>query len=182
MSLKQTYMYGAIFALLIALANYTVQFPINEWITYGALLYPFTFLMSDILSERYTKQETLKVVRVGVVFAIVPTLLVADGRIAFASIVTFLLIQQFDVVIFHALKKKFEKLWWLRNNGSTLTSQLFDTALFFTLAFGGTMPTSMLVKLIIGDYLVKVALALLDTPFFYLFAIKLQNKTLRKHL
>lgn len=181
MSLKQTYMYGAIFALLIALANYTVQFPINEWITYGALLYPFTFLMSDILSERYSKQETLKVVRVGVVLAIVPTLLVADGRIAFASIVTFFVIQQLDVVIFHALKQKFEKLWWLRNNASTLTSQLFDTTLFFTLAFGGTMPASMLIKLIIGDYLVKVALALLDTPFFYLFAIKLQNRASRKH-
>lgn len=177
---QKTYLYAALFALLIALANYTVQFPINEWITYGAIMYPFTFLMSDVLSEKYSKQETLKVVRIGVVLAILPTLLVADGRIAFASIVTFFLIQQFDVVIFHAIKQRFAKLWWLRNNGSTLLSQMFDTALFFGLAFGGTMPFSMLVKLIIGDYSVKVILALLDTPFFYLFAIKMQNAHLRK--
>ncbi|NLC27819.1 MAG: queuosine precursor transporter, partial [Campylobacteraceae bacterium] len=108
--------------------------------------------------------------------AIIPSLMVADGRIALASIVTFFLIQQLDVVIFHALKERFATLWWLRNNGSTITSQFFDTALFFTLAFGGTMPTSMLIKLIVGDYTIKIILALLDTPLFYLFAIKLQNR------
>jgi hypothetical protein len=172
------YLYAIGFALIIALANYTVQFPINEWITYGALMYPLTFLVSDILSERYTKEETLKIVRIGVILAIVPTLMVADGRIAFASIVTFFLIQQLDVVIFHALKARFASLWWLRNNGSTITSQFFDTSLFFILAFAGTMPTQMLIKLIIGDYLVKVVLALLDTPFFYLFAIKFQNRNI----
>jgi len=180
MTTRQTYMYAGIFALIIALANYTVQFPINEWLTYGALMYPLSFLITDVLSERYNRAETLKVVRIGVILAIIPTLMVADGRIAFASIVTFFLIQQLDVVIFHALKVKFAKLWWLRNNGSTLTSQFFDTSLFFILAFAGTMPPEMLIKLIIGDYLVKVVLALLDTPFFYLFAIKYQNRNISK--
>jgi uncharacterized PurR-regulated membrane protein YhhQ (DUF165 family) len=176
MTTRQTYLYASFFALIIVLANYTVQFPINEWLTYGAIMYPFSFLITDVLSERYNKAQTLKVVRIGVVLAIIPTLLVADGRIAFASIVTFFLIQQLDVVIFHVLKARFSSLWWLRNNGSTLTSQFFDTSLFFILAFAGTMPADVLVKLIIGDYLVKVVLALLDTPFFYLFAIKLQNR------
>ena len=62
LSNKKIYLFGAIFALLIAMSNYTVQFAINDWITYGALMYPFTFLMSDILSERYSKEQTLKVV------------------------------------------------------------------------------------------------------------------------
>ena len=145
LSNKKIYLFGAIFALLIAMSNYTVQFAINDWITYGALMYPFTFLMSDILSERYSKEQTLKVVRVGVVLAIIPTLMVADGRIALASILTFLFIQQFDVIIFHKLKTRFEKLGWLRNNGRTIVSQMFDTALIFTIASGGTMPTYMLI-------------------------------------
>lgn len=176
MSDRLTYIYAFGFAIIIILANYTVQFPINSWITYGALMYPFSFLASDLLSEKYGKKETLKVVRAGVLIAIIPTLMVADGRIAFASIITFFLIQQLDVVIFHAIKKRFKSLWWLRNNGSTITSQFFDTALFFTLAFAGTMPTSMLVKLIVGDYAIKIILALLDTPLFYIFAIKFQNR------
>jgi uncharacterized PurR-regulated membrane protein YhhQ (DUF165 family) len=180
LSNRQIYSYAGGFALIIVLANFTVQFPINSWLTYGALMYPLSFLATDILSEKYSKKDTLKVVRVGVLLAIIPTILVADGRIAFASITTFFLTQQLDVLIFYALKKRYLSLWWLRNNGSTITSQFFDTTLFFFLAFGGVMPFETIVKLIIGDYLVKVVLALLDTPFFYLFAIKLQNRSINK--
>lgn len=173
-------LYAVIFASIIGISNYAVQFPINSWLTWGALMYPLSFLMSDVLSERNSKEQTLKVVRLGVLLAIVPTILVADVRIAFASIVTFFFIQQLDVYIFHALKKRYEKLWWLRNNGSTLISQFFDTAVFFTIAFGGTMPYGTIVKMILGDYSIKIIMALLDTPFFYLLAIKFQNLSFSK--
>lgn len=160
------------FASLIALSNYTVQIPINDWLTYGALVYPLTFLLTDVLSEKYEKQEVLKVVRYGVILAVVPTILVSDIRIALASITAFFVVQHLDVHIFHALKDRFPRYWWLRNNASTLTSQLVDTVIFFTLAFAFEMPWVAIVKLILGDYMIKVIMALLDTPFFYAIAVR----------
>ncbi len=179
--LKQTRnIYAVIFAALIVVANYTVQFSINEWLTYGALIFPFTFLVTDILSEKYSQEEVLNVVRLGIIIAIIPTIVIADWRIAFASIITFYLIQQLDVRIFYYLKRKYQNLWWLRNNASTMISQFFDTSIFFILAFSFVMPFDVIVKLIIGDYIIKLIFALLDTPIFYLIAIKLKHITFRK--
>lgn len=169
-----------IFSLLVITANYTVQFPINGWLTYGALMFPFTFLLTDILSEKYSKKEVLTVVKYGMAVSFAPIILIADWRIAFASIITFYIVQQLDVKIFHFLKKKFASLWWLRNNASTMISSFFDTVLFFTLAFSFIMPMDMIVKLIIGDYLVKLTLALMDTPIFYMFAIRVKQATIKK--
>ncbi len=165
-----------LFVVLIVASNYLVQFPINKWLTYGAVTYPITFLMTDILGERYEKKEVLKVVKYGIIFAIVPTLLMSNWRIALASIATFTIVQQLDVHIFHGLKERHERLWWLRNNASTMTSQFFDTLLFFTLAFAFVMPFDKIAHLIVGDYSVKLIIALLDTPIFYLLAIKLFGK------
>lgn len=173
-------LFSLLFASLIVLSNYTVQFTINEWLTYGAIAYPFTYLFSDVLSEKFHKKDTLKVVQFGALLAIVPTIYLADLRIAAASIVAFFLIQQFDVHLFHSIKKRLPKLWWLRNNGSTLVSQFFDTIIFWSIAFGGTMPLLALVKLMVGDYMFKVIAALLDTPFFYAFAIRMQTSRLDK--
>lgn len=168
-----------IFAFLIIIANYTVQFQINEWLTYGALLFPFTFLLTDILSEKYSKDEVLDVVKLGILIAVIPTILISDWRIAFASILTFYIVQQMDIKIFHYLKEKFAAQWWLRNNVSTMVSSFFDTVLFFMLAFAFILPMDIIIKLIIGDYLIKLTLALLDTPLFYLFAIKLKQMKFR---
>lgn len=175
MKKSEFYISSILFAILIIVSNYTVQFPINEWLTFGAIIYPFTFLITDILSEKYSKKEVLKVVQLGSVVAIVPTIMIADARIAIASIFTFFVIQQFDVVIFHKLKKLYPNLWWLRNNGSTMISQFFDTALFFILAFSFIMPMSVIIKLIIGDYIIKLVMALLDTPLFYYLAIRVKK-------
>jgi len=175
MTKKIQYTSAIIFALLIIIANYTVQFPINDWLTYGALLFPFTFLLTDILSEKYSKEEVLTIVKVGILLAVIPTIIIADWRIAFASIFTFFVVQQLDVKIFHFLKEKFANLWWLRNNVSTMVSSFFDTVLFFMIAFSFILPFDVIVKLIIGDYLVKLTLALLDTPIFYLIAIRVKR-------
>lgn len=172
MSNKIFITFSLLFAGLIVLSNYTVQFQINEYLTYGAIAYPFTYLFSDILSENYTKKQTLKVVQLGALLAILPTIYLADYRIAIASITAFFFIQQLDVHLFHALKKRFAPQWWIRNNGSTITSQFFDTIVFWTIAFGGVLPMSSLIKLMLGDYAIKVIAALLDTPFFYTLAIK----------
>lgn len=180
MTKQNFFIYSFVFASIIVISNYTVQFQINEWLTYGAIAYPISYLFSDILSEKFDKKDTLKVVQLGALMAIVPTLFIADGRIALGSIMAFFLIQQLDVHIFHAIKKRFKSLWWLRNNGSTLISQFFDSLVFWSVAFYGTMPTIALAKLLIGDYAFKVVAALLDTPFFYAFAIKMQTRRLEK--
>ncbi|BBM88012.1 queuosine precursor transporter [Candidatus Uabimicrobium amorphum] len=171
MNNKSVWLFAIIFAALITIANYTVQIPINDWLTYGAVIYPFTFLLTDILSEKYGKHDVQKVVKYGVVLAIIPSAFAADLRIACASILTFIISQNIDIHIFHRLKEKYKALWWLRNNCSTMVSQLLDTAIFFTLAFAFTMPAINIAKLIIGDYTIKVCIAILDTPFFYAFAI-----------
>lgn len=180
MDKKTKNLYAIIFACLIITANYTVQFPINEWLTYGAIMFPFTFLITDILSEKYTKEEVLSVVKLGIFIAIIPTILISDWRIALASITSFFIVQQLDIKIFHFLKQKYQKQWWLRNNASTITSQFFDTVIFFTLAFSFVMPFDLIVKLIIGDFMIKLIIALMDTPIFYLVAIRLRHLTFNK--
>ncbi len=175
MSQKVFYFSIALFVSLIVISNYTVQFAINDWLTYGALFYPVTFLLTDILSEKYSKKEVLRVVKYGIAIAIIPTILIADWRIALASISAFLISQTLDVNIFHYLKAKAKKAWWLRNNVSTIISQFVDTIIFFFIAFSFIVPPEQIVKLIIGDYIIKIIMALLDTPFFYAFAIKLRG-------
>lgn len=172
---KVFYFSVIIFSLIIVIANYTVQFPINDWLTYGALIFPFSFLMTDILTEKYSKEEVLKIVKIGILIAIIPTVLVSDWRIALASIFTFYIVQQLDVKIFHYLKEKFSNLWWLRNNVSTMVSSFFDTILFFMIAFAFVLPLDVIIKLIIGDYAIKLVLAIMDTPLFYLVAIKFKQ-------
>jgi len=57
---------------------------------------------------------------------------------------------------------------WLRNNVATIISQLYDTIIFIVLAFYGTMPSSVIVNMILSQWLVKTVIALADTPFCYL--------------
>jgi uncharacterized PurR-regulated membrane protein YhhQ (DUF165 family) len=195
MTTKTKYLSALLFAFFIIIANYGVTIQINQWLNYGMLIYPFTFLLTDILSEKYTKQDTLNIVKLGSFLAIIPTIYMAGWLIAIASITTFILIQQFDVQIFHYLKQKMEKAWWIRNNVSTIVSQLFDTVLFYALAFyilpsiatmifGASsewffMSSSEIIKYTTTDYSIKVILAILDTPLFYLFAIRVKQATIK---
>ena len=61
MTKKAIIIYSILFSIIIVLANYTVQFPINEWLTYGAIMFPFSFLLADILSEKYSREEVLNI-------------------------------------------------------------------------------------------------------------------------
>lgn len=96
-------------------------------------------------------------------------------KFTLASLIAYILSQANDVFIFHKLKEKCnDKHKWLRNNVSTMTSQLIDTAIFITIGFWGTVPN--IVHMIFSQYLVKFFLALLDTPFFYYFTRKNEQK------
>jgi uncharacterized integral membrane protein (TIGR00697 family) len=80
--------------------------------------------------------------------------------------------QYHDIITFEFLKKKTNgKALWLRNNLSTMASQLIDTILFMFIAFYKIAPQfnfSFVLQLCIPYYLFKILFALIDTPFVYI--------------
>ena len=162
--------------------------------TAGNVLYASTFLVTDILSEKYGKKYAQKAVKYSfsimllwllgtqlilqftpnandyindslkVVFGLVP-------RITIASLIGFICSQNIDVFLYHFIWKKTgdnKSKLWLRNNGSTLISQAIDTVIFTFLAFWGTYPTNVFFSILITTYLFKALVAVIDTPFIYI--------------
>lgn len=153
--LRVTAGFGLAMVLIVVSANILVQTPVNDWLTWGAVTYPFTFLVVDLANRYYGPRAARRVVYVGFVVALVLSAWLATPRIAIASGSAFLCAELLDVVIFDRLRRR---AWWLPPLASTLFASTVDTAVFFTLAFYGTdMPW---VTLAIGDLGVKVALAL----------------------
>ena len=159
--------------------------------TLGNVIYGSIFLATDILSELYGKKEARKGVYIGFFSMIVFTLMMrvnllyipnADDfvsesmgvvfalttRIAIASLSTYLISNLLDTFTFDKIKEKFPRHLWLRNNASTMTSQLIDSVLFNFIAFVGVFDGGTLLTIIISTYLIKVIVAALDTPFIYL--------------
>jgi hypothetical protein len=109
--------------------------------------------------------------------AMVQTVLGSSTSIVVASLAAYVVSQNWDVLAFHWLRDYTDGEWlWLRNVGSTATSQLLDTVIFVTLGFlvvpsvlgtGSALPTSVVLSLIVGQYLLKVLIAVVDTPFVY---------------
>lgn len=106
-------------------------------------------------------------------------------NIVIASLIAYLISQNHDIWAFHWWKKLTRgKHLWLRNNASTIVSQFIDTALFITLAFGilpsilgGVMISRNLIPfMILGQYIVKVVIAVLDTPLVYLGVIAIRGE------
>ncbi|QLD89895.1 queuosine precursor transporter [Natronomonas salina] len=106
------------------------------------------------------------------------TVLGASTNIVAGSLLAYLVSQNYDVVVFERLREATAgDHLWLRNIASTGTSQLLDTVVFVGVAFwvfpqhlglGPQLPTAAVVSLMVGQYLLKLLIALLDTPFVYL--------------
>ena len=102
----------------------------------------------------------------------------ASTNIVAGSLIAYLVSQNLDVVVFHGIKEATDgELLWLRNIASTATSQFVDTVLFVSIAFwiipqavgiGPKLPGAVVVSLVVGQYLLKLLIAVLDTPFVYL--------------
>jgi hypothetical protein len=75
-----------------------------------------------------------------------------------------------DIYVFHWLKRKHEgkDLFWVRNNTSTVLSQIINSFLFITIAYASTMPVKGIVMAILGQVIVKFFLSIFDTPLAYL--------------
>ena len=154
--------------------------------------YPVTFVITDTISEVWGKREANSIVWLGFFMNLVMTAFLYLGRvlppapfwehqaayeavlgsvprIVAASMAAYLVSQFHDVWAFLFWRRVTGgKHLWLRNNLSTMASQLLDSVIFITLAFAGTVSGAVLMNMIAGQYLVKVVLALADTPFCYL--------------
>ena len=91
-----------------------------------------------------------------------------------ASLLVYAISQLFDVWLYHKwwefTDKKFgnhRKYLWLRNNGSTLISQILNTFLFTVAAFAGTLEFKTLMSVFISSYIIYIVTSLLDTPVVY---------------
>ncbi len=156
----------------------------------GTILYGSTFLATDIINEKYGKKQAKKTIGLGFLVMIFMTVLMyiallyvpsksdfaneslniiftLNVRITTGSICGFAVSQLLDTVLYHKLKSRFNALW-IRNNVSTMISQLFDTLIFVTIAYVGEVPVSAIINIVFTMYLLKILVAVLDTPFMYL--------------
>jgi uncharacterized integral membrane protein (TIGR00697 family) len=158
--------------------------------TGGNVLYAAIFLSTDILSEYYGGREARRAVMLGflcslfslasvwITIAFVPAawdwaqeslvrIFTPVARIVAGSMVAYLVSQNLDTYLYEYIRKRWKPLW-LRNNGSTWTSQLVDTLLFCSIGLLGTMPLSGWVQVCLSTYFLKILVALVDTPYIYL--------------
>lgn len=137
-------------------SNILVQYPINPWLTWGALSYPISFLVTDLLNRRFGPKQARHVVYIGFASAVIISIWLANWRIAVASGSAFLLAQLTDISIFDKLR---DKKWWRAPFIGGALAAVVDTVAFFSIAFAGTdMPWT---TLLFGDLAVKLIVNML---------------------
>jgi len=178
-----------IMGAIIIISNYLVQFPINKFnlqdlLTYGALSYPITFLITDLANRRYGKEEAKKLVYIGFIIGILLTTLVSTNfedtisiRIALGSGTAFLAAQLIDIEIFQQLR---DKEWFVAPITSSILGSTIDTFLFFSISFLGT--SISWVSLAFGDLFVKFLMALLMLIPFRLLIFKIRDLNEKKYI
>lgn len=143
----------SIMGLIVMASNILVQYPVNRWLTWGAVSYPIAFLVADVLNRRFGPQVARRVAYVGFVIALVASFWVATPRIAMASGLAFLCAQLVDIQVFHRLR---EQKWWRAPLAGGIAGAVLDTFVFFSVAFAGTgVPW---VTLLFGDLAVKLVI------------------------
>lgn len=141
-------------AFVVVLSNFAVQYPINDWLTWGAFTYPVVFLVTDLTNRALGPSAARKVAWAGFAVAVVASLAVAPWRIALASGCAFIVAQWLDISAFNRLR---QASWWQAPLIGSVLASVIDTAIFFFLAFyGSDMDWLMLAT---GDIAVKWAMA-----------------------
>ncbi|MCF8219368.1 MAG: queuosine precursor transporter [Bacteroidales bacterium] len=175
--------------------------------TLGNIVYASSFLVTDILSENYGKKEANKAIWIGFFSLISMTLLMNLAllfepmqdefalstyesinnifsfmpRIVIASFLAYLVSQKHDIWAYHMWAKKFagKKNIWIRNNLSTMVSQLIDSLIFTFIAFYNVYEMNVLWEIVLTTYFLKWIVAAADTPFVYL-ASKMKTRDIVK--
>lgn len=193
-------------AMIVVASNVLVQFPLGSFLTWGALSYPFAFLVTDLTNRIQGPAAARKVVlagfATGILCSFAGTQILGEFgplvtlRIALGSGLAFLVAQLLDISVFNRLRRA---QWWKAPLVSTLISSTIDTVIFFTIAFSAaltliepgndvswaTAPTPLLglgreaplwVSLAVGDWLVKLLMALVALLPFRLAIAKLGAK------
>ena len=143
-------------AAVVVVSNVAVQYPINDWLTWGAFTYPLAFLVTDLTNRRLGPARARQVACVGFALAVLLSIWLAGPRIALASGAAFLTAQLLDVSLFDRLRRL---PWWQAPLVSSGVASTVDTAIFFTLAFAATgLPW---LTWALGDLAVKALMALL---------------------
>jgi uncharacterized PurR-regulated membrane protein YhhQ (DUF165 family) len=143
-------------ALVVALSNWAVQFPINDWLTWGAFTYPVVFLVTDLTNRVLGPAAARRVAWVGFALAVALSLLLAPWRIALASGTAFIVAQWLDIAAFNRLR---QSSWWQAPLIGSLLASVIDTGLFFFIAFYGSGMNWLMLSA--GDLAVKCAMAVL---------------------
>ena len=181
-------------ALAVILANIQVMKTVEVFglvTALGNVIYSSLFLVTDILNENHSEKEAKKAVWIGF-FVLISTTIIMQmtiyfvphesdflsehltavfsvlPRIAFASLTAYLISQSHDVWFFARMKKKQKKHHlWLRNNLSTITSQLLDNIIFTLIAFVGVFSWDIIIQIFVTSLIMKCIVAVCDTPFVY---------------
>jgi len=89
-------------------------------------------------------------------------------RFVFGSLLAYYVSQSFDVWAFHKIKEMTGERWlWLRNNGSTISSQALDTLIYSLVAWWGIVDLKTALALGAAKYVFKIGIAMIDTLFIY---------------
>ena len=190
-----------IFSVLIVMGNLIYQkfvaLPIFPFYTFelsiGAILYPFTFMLTDLITEFYGKEKANFCIKLAIFMNIFVACIISGMdqlsstswsrvdnatfhkvfglySVAFiGSMIACYTAQMLDVTIYLWIRKLTNGQWlWARNNGSTAISLFFDT--FIVIGFMttfGVLPVERMWILIINSYLFKLFFSICSTPFFY---------------
>jgi uncharacterized integral membrane protein (TIGR00697 family) len=167
--------------------------------TLGNVLYGTVFLSTDVLSELYGPREARRCVWLGFAAMVLVVLWMQFAlwfkpgpedfahealvtvfglmpRVAAGSLIAYLVSQHHDISAYLFWRRRTQgRLLWLRNCASTMVSQAIDSVIFCFIALWGVFGFSTWLQILLTTYLLKWAIALLDTPFIYL-AVRLGRR------
>ena len=192
------YCYSAVATVLANIEVLLLVDAFGMEMTLGNILFATTFIVTDILSETEGKRAAQKAVYLSVGCSVLFLLLsqswllyipaasdwaapalhapfASTPRTLLSSLFVYAVTQMIDVWLYHFWWKLTERLsgdsrrfLWVRNNGSTLISQLANTVLFTLFAFWGVYDAPTIVSIILSSYVIFIVTSLIDTPVVYL--------------
>jgi len=166
----------------------------------GTLLFPLSYIFNDILTEVYGYKNSRQIIWLGffsalvmsLVFIIIGILPSAPGwenqdaymkilgltpRIVVASLIAYFCGEFLNSFVLAKIKILTSGKWlWIRLIGSTIAGELVDSLLFILIAFWGVLPFSLIITLIICNFIFKILFELLFLPVTYKIIASLKRK------